>query len=56
MVIVINDAGAITAFRTTPIAGAKPVAPPPPAPAAQKDNVQAPSTPADQTVTPAKQD
>jgi outer membrane protein assembly factor BamB len=58
MVIVINDAGAITAFRTTPIAGAKTVAPPspPPAPAAQKDNVAAPSTPADQTVTPAKQD
>src|SRR6185437_17079244 len=47
MVIVINDAGAITAFRTTPIAGAKTVAlpPPPPAPAAQKDNVEAPSTP-----------
>jgi outer membrane protein assembly factor BamB len=58
MVIVINDAGAITAFRTTPIPGAKTVAPPspPPAPAAQKDNVAAPSTPADQTVTPAKQD
>jgi outer membrane protein assembly factor BamB len=57
MVVVINDAGAITAFRTAPIAGAKPVAPPPPpAPAAQKDNVEAPSTPADQTVAPAKQD
>jgi outer membrane protein assembly factor BamB len=56
MVIVINDSGGITAFRTTPIAGAKTVAPPPPpAPAAQKDNVQAPSTPADQTVAPAKQ-
>jgi len=57
MVVVINDAGAITAFRTAPIAGAKVVAPPPPpAPAAQKDNAQAPSTPADQTVAPAKQD
>jgi outer membrane protein assembly factor BamB len=57
MVIVINDAGAITAFRTTAIPGAKPVAPAPPAAsAAEKDNVQAPSTPTDQTVTPAKQD
>ena len=57
MVLVINDAGAITAFRTTPIPGAKPVAPPPPAPAAKKDDSVEPpstSTPADQTATPAK--
>ncbi len=54
MVVVISDAGAITAFRTTPIAGAKVVAPPPPAPAAQKDNVEPPSTSTDRAVTPAK--
>jgi hypothetical protein len=52
MVLIINDAGTITAFRTTPIAG-KPLAAPKPAPAPEKDgaaigNVQAPGTPTDQ--------
>jgi outer membrane protein assembly factor BamB len=51
MVLVINDAGLITAFRTTPIAGAKATrapastAAPAPAPDSPKDNVEAPSTP-----------
>jgi len=61
MVLVINDAGTITAFRTASIPGAKPrpagaaAAPAPsPAPAAegQKDNVEAPSTPVEPPATP----
>jgi outer membrane protein assembly factor BamB len=59
MVLVINDAGTITAFRTTPIAGGKPLAAPKAAkapattaPAAEKDNVAAPSTPADPSPAP----
>jgi outer membrane protein assembly factor BamB len=50
LVVVINDAGTISAFRVTPIGGArKAAAPPPPATTGEKDNVQAPSTPIDQT-------
>jgi outer membrane protein assembly factor BamB len=63
MVLVINDAGTITAFRTARIPGAKPLQAPPPASApapapapasdAPKDNVEAPNTPIDQPATPA---
>jgi outer membrane protein assembly factor BamB len=53
MVVVVNDAGAISAFRVTPLAGRK-AAPPPPATATgEKDNVQAPSAPIDQAPPPA---
>ena len=66
MVLVINDAGLITAFRTAAIPGAKvsrapasTAAPPAPAPApaapsdSPKDNVEAPSTPIEQPAAPA---
>ncbi len=63
LVVLINDAGTISAFRVTPLAGAKRAAAPQaaapqaaapqpavpqPAAAGEKDNVQAPSTPVDQ--------
>jgi len=61
MVLVINDGGLITAYRTSPIPGAKsrpapaaaaPAPNPAPAPEAQKDNVAAPSTPVEPPAPP----